>query len=395
MIDTSNPDDIHGFDKGYEAALHRLDSALISEKNKELIRAFVKNSKKKGNRKSTYTNDLNIALRMAFFYKKDLDTISEDDFDRLIDGLEVKGMNDYNYRKVTKKFFKWHTNDDVPKWVRQVRLPHEETPVQPSDLLNKEHLDRLLNACEHPRDKALVAVALDSTMRIGAIGTLRIKGVEFNQNGAIIYMSTTSQNLKTTKPKPVPLTWSTGFLNQWLSIHPCKDDPDGPLWVNLKGQHRNKAMSYNKLRKVLESAAEKAGIKKRIFFHLFRHQGVTDMILKGFNDQQIKFQAGWAPDSDRMLKIYGNFRDGDMVKSIYAKHGLRSEDDKPVTLKQCPRCHAVLVPEARMCHQCALILDASLDKERLGIEDDVAEKALLKLMGNEKIMAMFKEMVNK
>jgi hypothetical protein len=53
VIDTSNPDDIHGFDKGYEAALHRLDSALISEKNKELIRAFVKNSKKKGNRKST------------------------------------------------------------------------------------------------------------------------------------------------------------------------------------------------------------------------------------------------------------------------------------------------------------------------------------------------------
>jgi hypothetical protein len=70
------------------------------------------------------------------------------------------------------------------------------------------------------------------------------------------------------------------------------------------------------------------------------------MILKGFNDQQIKFQAGWAPDSDRMLKIYGNFRDGDMVKSIYAKHGLGSEKDKPVTLKQCPRCHTVLVPEA-------------------------------------------------
>lgn len=67
MIDTSNPDDIHGFDKGYEAALSRLDAALISEKNKELIPAFIKNNKKKGNRKSTYTNDLNIALRMAFF----------------------------------------------------------------------------------------------------------------------------------------------------------------------------------------------------------------------------------------------------------------------------------------------------------------------------------------
>ncbi len=393
VIGMSNPDDIHGFDKGYEAALRRLDSAKVSEKNKELIRAFVKDSKKKGNRKSTFTNDLNIALRMALFFKKDLDTITEDDFDRLIDDIEAKGMNDYNYRKVTKKFFKWFTDDDVPKWVRQVRLPHGETPVQPSDLLQKVHLDKLLNACEHPRDKALLAVALDSTMRVGAIGTLRIKGVEFNHSGALLYMSSTSQNLKTTKPKPVPITWSTGFLNQWISLHPCKDDPDAPLWVNLKGPYRNKAMSYNKLRKVLESVVEKAGIKKRVFFHLFRHQGITDMMLKGFTDQQIKFQAGWAPDSDRMLRIYGNFRDGDMVKSIYAKHGFNQEDSKPVTLTKCPRCHTILVPEAKVCHQCALVLDAGLEKEREAAERDIMQKVLMKIVDDPEARGLLKDLV--
>jgi hypothetical protein len=47
--------DIHGFDKGYEAAVQRLNRADITDKNKELIRAFVKSSKKKGNRKSTHT----------------------------------------------------------------------------------------------------------------------------------------------------------------------------------------------------------------------------------------------------------------------------------------------------------------------------------------------------
>jgi len=52
-----NPDDIHLIDKGFEAALKRLDKAPISERNKELIRAFIKDSKKKGNRKSTYTNE--------------------------------------------------------------------------------------------------------------------------------------------------------------------------------------------------------------------------------------------------------------------------------------------------------------------------------------------------
>jgi hypothetical protein len=30
-------------------------------------------------------NDLNIVLRMALFYNKDLDTITENDYDKLID----------------------------------------------------------------------------------------------------------------------------------------------------------------------------------------------------------------------------------------------------------------------------------------------------------------------
>jgi hypothetical protein len=70
----SNPDDIHGFDKGYEAAVRRLNEANISDRNRELITSFVKSSKKNGNKKSTYMNDLNIVLRMALFYNKDLDT---------------------------------------------------------------------------------------------------------------------------------------------------------------------------------------------------------------------------------------------------------------------------------------------------------------------------------
>lgn len=359
----SNPDDIHGFDKGYEAALKRLSEARISERNKQLIRDFVRSSKKKGNKKSTYTNDLNIALRMALFFKKDIDTITEEDFDGLLDHLETKGMVDYNYRKVTKKFFRWLMDENMPTWVRKIHLPHEETPVQPSDLLKKEEIERLLNACTHPRDKALISVILDSAMRIGALGTLKIKNVEFGTFGALLYISRTSQNNKTTPPKPIPLTWSTGFLNQWVSLHPCRSDPEAPLWINLKGQSKHMAMAYNTLRKRLGEIGESAGLKKRLFFHLFRHQKVTDMILKGFNDQQIKFQAGWSPDSDRMLKVYGNFLDEDMIDSIYQQYGLNKSEEKQISLKQCPRCYAVLVPEARACHQCALILDSKLNDE--------------------------------
>jgi hypothetical protein len=86
-----NPDDIHSFDKKYETLLLRLDNSQISEKNKELIHAFARGMKKSGNKKSTYMEDTSIALRMVEFYKKDLDTIIESNYDRLIEKLEVKG----------------------------------------------------------------------------------------------------------------------------------------------------------------------------------------------------------------------------------------------------------------------------------------------------------------
>jgi integrase/recombinase XerD len=331
---------------------------------------------------------------MALFFKKDLEAITEGDYDRLIDHLEAKGKVDYNYRKVTKKFFRWLKEDeDIPVWVRKITLPHEESPVQPGDLRTKGELDKLLNACTHPRDKALVAVAIDSMMRIGALGTLRVKSPIFNYNGAVLYMSSTSQNLKTTTPRPIPLTWSTGFLNQWLSIHPCKDDPEAPLWPNLKGKDKYKAMSYNTLRKTLLSIKERAGLKGRIFFHLFRHQKVTDMLLNGFPVQQIEYQAGWVPGSGRMLKVYGNFTGEDMVKAIYAQHGLEVEE-KQVTLEKCPRCHVILVPEARVCHQCALVLDKGMGKE-LEDKGKLIPEVFAALQCNPEFQKLFAEAIAK
>lgn len=73
---------------------------------------------------------------------------------------------------------------------------------------------------------------------------------------------------------------------------------------------------------------------------------------------------------------------------------MATEDSKPVTLEKCPRCHVVLVPEARVCHQCALVLDAGLEKE-LKVGEDNAQKALLKMMESPEVRAMLKEMMNK
>lgn len=388
-----NPDDIHSYDSKFESTMNRLDEVEISDSCRDLIKDFIKDCRKQGIKKGSCISYIGLLTRMALFYKKDLDRIKEDDFDRLIAHLDRENLDDYNYRKLTKKFVRWKTDDELPKWVRRIKLIHADSPVQPSDLLTSKELETLLKAFTHPRGKAFTAVTLDSCQRVGAIGTLRIKSIEQNAHGALIYLSRTSRNLKTTKPKPVPLTWSTGYLNQWLSIHPLRDDPEAPLWVILRGNTKYEAMGYDALRKELIRTAESVGLKRKIHFHLFKHQGVTELIKKGFSDQQIKFQAGWSPDSTRMIKIYGNFLDKDMVDSIYRKHGLEVEE-KLIRLEQCPRCHAVLIKEARVCHQCALVLDSSLLSEVENKAQEARSLMMDKIFKDPETIERFKKLLD-
>lgn len=367
---TRDVDDIHSFDTGYIQAMERLRKAEIGERNRELMEQFVISCRHEGLAKSTITSYINYGTRMiqqfqAINLHKDLDQITQTDFDKLLlyleDEKELAKSTLRNYKKLVKKFFRWSTAGDPPKWVQNIKLKDVASPVQPHDILSREEFDRLLAACKHPRDKALIAVLADSGMRVGALASCRLKHVEFNKYGAILYISQTSRSKKTTAAKGIPLTWSTGYLNQWISVHPFQDDPDAPLWVTL--DKNREPLSYKTIRVTLKKIGERAEIKKPVNPHTFRHLAITNWILDGLNEQEIKHRAGWSRGSTQMFKIYANFTDNEINDRIFEKYGLKTDDKRHVTLKACPRCSNVLRPSDKFCSQCSLVLDReSLDK---------------------------------
>lgn len=361
---TRSVDDVHSFETGFLMAMKRLRESEISPENKGLIEKFIVKCQIEGLAKGTLVGYLNYITRMTqrlqeLGITKSLDVLTEDDFNRLLfslqneKGLQQSGLR--NYKKVTKKFFNVITSGEPPKWVQKLQLKTLDTPVQPSDLLTQEEFDRLMEACRHPRDKALIAVLADSGIRVGALASCRIKLVEFNQYGATIYLSKTGQANKTTPAKGIPLTWSTGYLNQWLAVHPRSDDPEASLWVTR--DKNQEPMSYQSILRTVKHLGEVAGIKKRVHPHGFRHMAVTHWILDGYNEQEIKHRAGWSKGSTRMFKIYGNFTDQEINDRIYEKCGLKTEDKRHVTLKKCPRCNNILKATDRFCSQCSLVLD--------------------------------------
>ncbi len=361
---TRNVDDIHSTDTGFSRAMERLEKSEIGQDNIKIIERFVIACRREELAKNTIIWYINYGTRLAqrlkeIGFDKTIDKLQQDDFDRLLFYLEEKRALSpsslRNYRKLIKKLYRWAYNGEPPRWVREIKLKTIDTPVQPSDLLTQNEFDKLMDACRHPRDKALIAVLADSGMRVGALASCRIKHVDFNQYGAILYISTTSKSKKTTPSKGIPLTWSTGYLNQWLSVHPLKDDPESPLWVT-----RNKNMeplSYKTFRTTIVKIGKRAGIKKRVNPHSFRHLAITNWILDGLNEQEIKHRAGWSKGSMQMFKIYANFTDQEINERIFEKYGLKKEDTRHVTLKNCPRCNNILRPADKFCSQCSLVLD--------------------------------------
>ena len=57
-----------------------------------------------------------------------------------------------------------------------------------------------------------------------------------------------------------------------------KDDPEALLWIKLSGNKKGNPVDYNDLRMQIKKIAKRAGIKKRIYPHIFRHARATKLL---------------------------------------------------------------------------------------------------------------------
>jgi predicted Zn-ribbon and HTH transcriptional regulator len=120
----------------------------------------------------------------------------------------------------------------------------------------------------------------------------------------------------------------------------------------------------------LKRIAEKAGIKKRIHPHLFRHSRSTHLA-KHLTEAQMKQYLGWVQGSD-MAAIYVHLSGRDVDNALLRMHGIVTDETKDVQMspKQCNRCGTMNSPTTKFCSKCGLALDI---KAALEIEEKSSE----------------------
>jgi len=177
-----------------------------------------------------------------------------------------------DHKLILRKFYQWlrgYEKGTYPPEVAWIPIPHQvDCTVRKQDLLTWEEVQRMINLTRNVRDKAFILVLFDAGLRISEMLPLRIGDVELDETGGVLYCDG-----KTGKA-PGIIGWSAPSLATWLDNHPFKDDPKAPLWCRL-GIRYPQMITYAASRSMIQKYARQAGIKKRVWHHLFKHSAAT------------------------------------------------------------------------------------------------------------------------
>ncbi|MEI7960920.1 MAG: site-specific integrase [archaeon] len=393
--------DIYYCDARLESALKTLHESKISSTDKKDVADFVASMQALGIKKIRLVKNAIVLRFIAQGNKKPFREATKNDCEKMIGKIE--GNKDYaawtkaDYKTVLKRFYKWLLGKDeyYPDCIKWLKIKSPNDSQLPEDLITEEELLKVVSTAQSPRDKCLIFMLFESGGRIGEILPLRIKDIHFGEQITSIQV-----NGKTGQRR-IPLVSSTNYLSTWLNMHPLKDNPEAPLWIKLmnrpsKGKGRKlelgnvQALSYSGVKKILETAFERAGVKKRHNAHQFRRARATDLANK-LTEAQMKEYFGWTQSSD-MAARYVHLSGRNVDDAILMVNGLKPKEDvKESKLKPrtCSRCNEKNPPNASYCYKCAMPLNIETVQKEV-LENKLKENATVEYMKSNE--AVFKKM---
>ena len=179
-----------------------------------------------------------------------------------------------------------------------------------ADLLTTQEIESLLRACSRRapsgiRNRAMLALAWRSGLRIGEVLVLRPKDVDLDTGTVVV------QHGKGDKRRVVGIdAGTTALLTRWLDVRKKRGiNGSASIFCTLQGGQID--TSY--VRHLLPRLARRAGIEKRTHAHGLRHAFAVELEREGATISTIRDLLGHSSASvtDRYLRRLGT---GDAVE---------------------------------------------------------------------------------
>jgi hypothetical protein len=189
----------------------------------------------------------------------------------------------------------------------------------------------------------------ESGCRIGELLNLKIKNSSFDEYGAKINVS------GKTGSRTIRIIFSVPYLQEWINKHPNNSNRESYVFSKDNGE----IIGYKRVCTIIREIAEKAGIKKRVNPHSFRHSRAT-YLANHLTEAQMKEFFGWT-QSSKMAAIYVHLSGRDVDNAVLKSYGIKVKDEEgqksnlqPI---KCSRCNYINEATNQFCKHCGLVLD--------------------------------------
>ncbi|HLE06950.1 MAG TPA: hypothetical protein VI790_06350, partial [Candidatus Nanoarchaeia archaeon] len=160
---------IHDWDKRMNYAMSRLDSSIVSDGNKHLIKDFVNYSLASGISKARIERYITVLRQFGLQISKGFKDLDKSDFIQLIGLLEssnYKLWTKVTYKTVLRKFVTWlYDVEEAPACVKWIDVSSKNVKRMPEEILTQEEVKQLIEGAKYERDKALISVLYESGCR--------------------------------------------------------------------------------------------------------------------------------------------------------------------------------------------------------------------------------------
>ena len=361
-------------------------------------------------RPASVYNSLQCLRDLGLFLGKPFEDASQQDLVRYVINCEPLADATVAMRKaVLRRFYRWILKIRDQKAIPQILdhpalLPVKIKPSKhrtPENFLTAEELKRMLCSTPRLRDRVVIMLTCgEGSMRAGEVASLNVGSVELCEGYCRLWIRESKS-----KERPVLLVDTFPYMRDYLNHeHELKNSKDCPLFYAVGGPTSLRRIDSRAMTTILKRAAARAGIDKKIFAHMGRHQCITEWARLGMN---LVLNAKRAGITTKTLEnVYLHYENSDVESESLRLRGnedVRAERERsiamrPLAAKKCNACGYISGAVALAC-VCGKPLDEdnSVEMEHRRVEnihdalqDDKSEIA--KVLKDEQLLGQLAKM---
>ncbi len=278
-----------------------------------------------------YLHDVQLLFTFLALEKNNLSlkSITPDDLHQFLQFIHASGLAAYSQSRIIsgiKSFFSYLLLEKVIKNDPSALLESPRLGIKLPDVLSEAEMEQLLMSVDlsdplGQRNRAILETLYACGLRVSELVNLKLSDLHFKED--IIRVTG-----KGNKQRLIPIGRGakkhlTIYIKQIRPFLQPVKEAENIVFLNRRG----KAMSRQMVFLLIKKQAERAGIRKNISPHTFRHSFATHLIRRGADLRAVQEMLGHVSIST--TEIYTHLNDNDLKETIRKFHPLNNNNMSP------------------------------------------------------------------